>query len=279
MPPFDGIGANEYIVDVAHDAVDFISNADTPFPFEWNIWYHTLNCGFRTRVSGETDFPCLTDARVGAGRSYVHLPQTLTYDAWCAGVRDGRCYVSDGFSHLMDFAVNGLAMGTNGSELRLTQAGSVHATVKVACLLPATPLTADAPDPTRQPYWTPEHARVAGTRDVTVELIVNGHPVASQRVRADGVLRDVSFDARVERSSWVALRIMGSAHTNPIFVIVDGRPIRASRKSAEWCLQAVDQCWSQKMRAIRSREREAAQRAYEHARVRYRQIVSESDVE
>lgn len=278
MPPFDGIGANEYIVDVAHDAVDFISNADTPYPFEWNIWYHTLNCGFRTRVSGETDFPCLTDARVGAGRSYVHLPQTLTYDAWCNGVRDGCCYVSDGFSHLMDFAVNGVAMGTNGSELRLAQPGSARATARVACLLPAEPPAA-APDPTRQPYWTPEHARVAGSRDVTVELIRNGQPVASQRVRADGVLRDVSFDARVERSSWLALRIMGSAHTNPIFAIVGGRPIRASRRSAEWCLQAVDQCWSQKTRGIRAREREAAQRAYEQARVRYRQIVAESDVE
>ena len=30
MPPFDGIGANEYIVDVVHDAVDFISTVDTP---------------------------------------------------------------------------------------------------------------------------------------------------------------------------------------------------------------------------------------------------------
>jgi hypothetical protein len=279
MPKFDGIGANEYIVDVAHDAVDFISNADTPFPFEWNIWYHTLNCGFRTRVSGETDFPCLTDQRVGAGRSYVHLSQALTYDAWCAGVRDGRCYVSDGFSHLMDFTANGVAMGTGGSELRLARPGSVHATAKVACLLPPMPSSADAPDPMRKPYWTPEHARVAGTRDVTVELIRNGQPIASQRVRADGVLRDVSFDVRAERSAWLALRIMGSAHTNPIFVIVGGRPIRGSRRSAEWCLKAVDQCWSQKMRGIRNREREAAQRAYEQARVRYRQIVSESDVD
>jgi hypothetical protein len=120
---------------------------------------------------------------------------------------------------------------------------------------------------------------VAGTRDVTVELIRNGRPVASQRVRADGVLRDVSFDTRVDRSAWLALRIMGSAHTNPIFVLVGGRPIRASRRSAEWCLRAVDQCWSQKNRPIRRREREAAERAYEQARVRYRQIVSESDVE
>jgi hypothetical protein len=279
MPPFDGIGANEYIVDVAHDAVDFISNADTPFLFEWNIWYHTLNCGFRTRVSGETDFPCLTDARVGAGRSYVHLPQALTYDAWCAGVRDGRCYVSDGFSHLMDFTANGLAMGTNGSELRLEQPGSVRATAKVACLLPPAPLGDERPDPVRKPYWTPEHARVDGSRNITVELVQNGRPVASQRVRADGVLRDVSFDVPVQRSSWLALRILGSAHTNPIFVLVGGRPIRASRRSAEWCLQAVDQCWSQKMRNTRARERDAAQRAYEQARARYRQIVSESDTE
>jgi len=208
----------------------------------------------------------------------VHLPRTLTYDAWCAGVRDGRCYVSDGYSHLMDFTANGTAMGTNGSELRLAQPGSVRATAKVACMLPAA-APATAPDVLQKPYWTPEHARVAGSRDVTVELIRDGRPVASQRVHADGVRRDVSFDAHVERSAWLALRIMGSAHTNPIFVVVGGRPIRASRRSAEWCLQAVDQCWSQKMGRIRGREREAAQRAYEQARVRYRQIVSESDVE
>lgn len=57
IPPFDGIGANEYIVDVMHDACDFISAGDTPFPAEMNIWYHTLNCGARCRISGESDFP------------------------------------------------------------------------------------------------------------------------------------------------------------------------------------------------------------------------------
>ena len=279
MPPFNGIGANEYVVDVTHDAVDFISNADTPFPAEWNIWYHTLNCGFRTRVSGETDFPCMTDDHVGAGRSYVHLPQGLTYDAWCEGVRDGRCYVSDGFSHLMNFTANGLEMGTRGSELRLTQAGAVRVTARVACLLPERPERDGAPDPLARPFWTPEHARIPGSHDVTVELIQNGRPIASQRVQADGTLRDVAFEVRAEQSGWIALRILGSAHTNPIFVLVGERPIRASRRSAEWCLRGVDQCWSQKMRLIRVPEREAAQRAYEHARVRYRQILAESQVE
>ena len=63
LPRFDGIGANEYIVDVTHDAVDFISTVDTPAPWELNIWYHTLNAGFRARISGETDFHHLRRAR------------------------------------------------------------------------------------------------------------------------------------------------------------------------------------------------------------------------
>ena len=49
MPKFDGIGANEYIVDIVHDACDFISAVDTPIVWELNIWYHTLNCGYRVR--------------------------------------------------------------------------------------------------------------------------------------------------------------------------------------------------------------------------------------
>jgi hypothetical protein len=279
LPPFNGIGANEYIVDVTHDQVDFISAADTPFVAELNIWYHTLNCGFRTRISGETDFPCITDQRVGGGRSYVHLPQALTYDAWCEGVRAGRSYVSDGFSHLMNFTANGLEAGTNGSELRLERPGTLKATVQAASLIAATASSRQPASIGLQWQWTPEHARVGLSQDVTVEVIVNGHPVASQRLTADGKVRDLTFDVPIQRSSWVALRILGSAHTNPIFVVVGERPIRASKRSAEWCLKGVDQCWSQKFPRIRAAERPVAERAYDHARQRYRTILSECDVD
>jgi len=64
IPAYDGIGANEYIVDATHTvpgpdgrpvpALDFISAMDTDRVAEWNMWYHTLNCGYRIRVSGET---------------------------------------------------------------------------------------------------------------------------------------------------------------------------------------------------------------------------------
>src|SRR5262249_49906830 len=90
VPAVDGIGANEYVVDVVHGVVDFVSTVDTPAPWELNVWYHALNCGFTTRISGETDFPCIYGQRVGLGRAYVRLPAgPLDFDAWVHGLRDG----------------------------------------------------------------------------------------------------------------------------------------------------------------------------------------------
>ena len=113
-----------------------------------------------------------------------------------------------------------------------------------------------------KPYWHLERARVNQTREVPVEVIVNGRAVATKTIVADGAMRDVVFDVPLDRSSWVALRILPSSHTNPIFVVVDGKPVRASRESADWCLRAVDQCWSQKAPRISERERPDAERAY-----------------
>jgi hypothetical protein len=279
MPPFDGIGANEYIVGVTQGLVDFISTVDTPYPWELNIWYHTLNAGYRTRISGETDFPCIYDSRVGLGRSYVRQKK-LDYRDWAEGIREGRNYVSDGKSHIVDFKVNSQLMGDGSSELKMAQASDVAITARVAALLEDTPdekirkLSYD-----QKPYWDLERSRIGDTRTVPLELIVNGEAVARQEIAADGQMRDVVFHHKVDRSSWVALRILPSSHTNPIFVTVGGKPIRASRRSVDWCLRAVDQCWSQKESKIRLEERGEALRVYESARQAYRQRLQESDVE
>lgn len=219
-----------------------MSTVDTPFQSELNIWYHTLNCGYRTRISGETDFPCITGERVGKGRSYVKLDGKLDFDTWCEGIRKGRCYVSDGRSHLMDFAVNGQGVGDKESEIRLSKAGMVHATLKVAGLLP------EIPDNNAKQgwYWNLERARIGTSREVTVEIIQNGYPVAQKKIVADGKTQDITFDVEISRSSWVAARILGSSHTNPVFIIVGEKPIRAFRRSAEWCLKSVDVCWAEK---------------------------------
>ena len=105
---------------------------------------------------------------------------------------------------------------------------------------------------------------------------MNGKPVARKNVVADGGVRDIAFDVPVERSSWLAVRILGSSHTNPIFVLVDGKPIRASRQSAQWCLAAVNQCWTQKAPKISRGELPDAQAAYDHARDVYTKLIEES---
>ena len=290
MPPFNGIGANEYIVDVTHEvpgpdgrpvpAVDFMSTVDTPWPWELNIWYHTLNTGFRTRISGETDFPCIYGERVGLGRSYVKLPTPWTYEDWCEGIRAGRNYVSDGASHLLDFKVNDTRMGEGASELQLDAPATVRVSARVAARLGEKVDDRIRRTPVgEKPYWHIERARIADTREVPVEVIVNGQPVATKNIVADGKFNDVTFDVKLDRSSWIALRILPSSHTNPIFALIAGKPVRASRQSAEWCRKAVDQCWSQKERTYAEPEKAEARAAYDHAREIYDRILTESAAE
>ena len=83
---------------------------------------------------------------------------------------------------------------------------------------------------------------------------------------------------KIERSSWVALRVLGSSHTNPIFVLIGDNPIRASRRSAEWCQKSLEQCWISKQRFYGA-EIEQAKADYEHARQAYRKILSECEVD
>ena len=284
MPPFDGIGANEYIVDVTHDVCDFISTVDTPSVWELNVWYHTLNCGYTCRISGETDFPCIYGERVGLGRSYVKLPKgkPLDFDSWVDGMKDGRCYVGDGLSHLIDFQVGSLGVGESGeagkpSLLAIKGSETLPVTVKAAAMLEEQPRDDIRSKPLDQkPYWHVERARIKNTRNVPVELIVNGVAVERKEIVADGKLNDITFNYKPEQSSWIAVRIFPSSHTNPVFVEVDKKPIRASKESAQWCLSAVDVCWKQKEGRIRESEKEAAAAAYEHARAAYHKILAES---
>ena len=109
-----------------------------------------------------------------------------------------------------------------------------------------------------------------------VEVVENGAVVARKNVVADGQVLDLSFDVPVKESSWIAARILPAAHTNPVFVLVGNKPVRASRTSAEWCLNAVNQCWAQKAPRMAITELGDAKAAYDHAREVYRRLISES---
>jgi hypothetical protein len=280
IPKMDGIGANEYIVTVAHDAVDFYSLGDTPAPAELNMWYHTLNSGFRTRISGETDFPCISDERVGRARIYARLNGEFTFANYMEAIKSGKSYVSDGFSHLIDFKVNDAILGEGNSEANVSANSVLKISVKAAALLSETQEEVGkfiaSKNLYQSPYWHIERARLGSGRKVPVELIVNGQSVEKQEIIADGNWNDIKFNYQIKKSSWVAVRVFASAHTNPIFVLVDGKPIR-EKLSAEWCRKAVDQCWEMKKGVIRPGELEAAGAAYNYARNLYDKIIKEAE--
>lgn len=276
----DSIGAQEAIIDITHCVVDFLSGCDSSPIAELNVWYHMLNCGFRLAMVGKTDYPCISDERPGAGRNYVrleHLPEgDAGYEAWIRGLQQGQLYCGDGRSHFPDFKVNGMRNGQAHLQLDFTQTVTVEALI-AACLEPADARLIPARRAATVVGWNLERARIGTTRTIPVELVVNGIVSNESVLIADCTPRSIRFDMTVSRSSWVALRILPSAHTHPVFIQIGGKPVRASRRSAAWCRAGVDKVWEVKSPFIRQRERSAAAAAFDHARAAYDRISAECD--
>ena len=229
---------------------------------EWNCWYHIMNCGFPLKVSGETDFPCISGSRVGEGRVYVQQGKLdkIDFNAWCKARAEGKSYVSDGYAHALQFTVNG---ATSGGTVKLAKPGQVIVKAKVA-------FAKDTPLGTAKGGSVPPGAKRL------VEVIVNGQVVASKEVPADDKTHDLSFDLKIERSNWVALRQFPQMHTNPVNVLVGDQPIRASRKSALWCIGCIEQLWRVRSRVIAEHERGEAERTFQQAIATYRKIAAEA---
>jgi hypothetical protein len=286
IPEMNGVGAMEIVVSLPQGVCDFISAMDTPRIAEWNCWYHLLNCGFPLKVSGETDFPCMSGLRVGQGRVYVRLGNVKSVDfaAWCTGLAAGRSYVSDGFAHAFAFSVGGKEPGdhlalenprTIAGRALVAFAAQTPMAVAHGAVIPAGGRrlvgdTVDLHGPRRDGQFTP-----AGQLR-RVELVVNGRTVETFNVPADDHIHEIQFAIPIARSSWVALRQFPQLHTNPVDVIVAGRRIRASRKSAAWCRAAVEQLWRARENQIAPVERPDARRAFDQAIARYRLIASEA---
>jgi hypothetical protein len=59
------------------------------------------------------------------------------------------------------------------------------------------------------------------------------------------------------------------AHRNAIDVLVDKKPVRASRRSAEWCREGVETCWKRKS------EKDAAKAAHDEALTIHDRLIKE----
>ncbi len=284
IPPFDGIGANEYIVDVVHDAVDFISTVDTPALWELNIWYHTLNCGYPNAASAARPIsPASTESGWGWGESYVKSDAGIssTTTRWADGLKQGRSYVTDGMSHLLDFQVGDV---TAGRERQRAEAR--RSRVRSRCRRGWRPssieeITARGPrDPqpasrirSRTGIWNgpgsgfpPRAGRGDRQRSGGSEPADRGRRV----VAGPGISgADQGVELGGDSDSAVIAHKPG---------LRDGRTrsrCGPRKDSAAWCLKSVDQCWSQKVKGIRPDEQEAAEAAFEQARQTYRKILKE----
>ncbi len=286
IPELNSVGAQEIFVTTAQRLCDFISAMDTARLPEWNCWYHIMNCGFPLKVSGETDFPCMSSTRVGQGRVYVQLGKVdrVDFPAWCSGLAKGRSYVSDGYAHTLEFKVNGK---TSGDELALDKPRTVQLEAKVAFATEVPPGQSHgvAPPDERARYigdnvvlHGPRYPDIARRRvgNRLVEVVVNGKVVASQEVPADEKIHSLSIPVKIDRSSWVALRHFPQLHTNPVAVLVGGKPIRASRQSALWCIGCIEQLWRVRGKTIGEAERAEAQKTFERAKETYRRIAAEA---
>lgn len=264
IPQMDGIGAQEVCVTTAMGVCDFLSAMDTDRVPEWNCWYHILNSGFPLKISGETDFPCISGSRVGQGRVYVQMGkiEALDFAEWCHNLARGRSYVSDGYAHALEFTVNGVSPGFG--TVQLAEASRVRVKAKVAFGSEVALGTAPgAPAPTG--------------KSRTVELVVNGQVVARREVPADDRIHELEWDIPIRKSSWVALRHFPQMHTNPVDVLVAGKPIRASRASALWCAGVIEQLWRMRADHIKPEERPEAEKTFRKAIEIYRQRAAEAE--
>jgi hypothetical protein len=53
-------------------------------------------------------------------------------------------------------------------------------------------------------------------------------------------------------------------------------PLRPHRRSVEWCLKGVEQCWSQKRKHIATAKNPDAEATYEHARQTCRNLLAQT---
>ena len=218
--PVDAVLGLADFVDVACIWSDELGTAE--------VWYRLLNTG--SRIPGTAGTDVMSDIwrhpAVGTTRTYVYTGEDhVHYDAWADAMAAGRAFVTSG--PMMTLEVSGAGAGGAGKGMGEELAVSHGDVVTVRA--------------TARSLFT-MHG---------LEIVQNGKIV--HRVDATGDLKsiDAELEIPVEGSGWIAARVLGPpqhgamdsylfAHTNPVFVIADGEPIR-SRDDAAFFVRWIDQ--------------------------------------
>ncbi|MFV1995379.1 MAG: CehA/McbA family metallohydrolase [Verrucomicrobiales bacterium] len=183
-------------------------------------YYALLNCGLDIKPSAGTASG-VHPVPLGFGRAYVKIRGPFSYDAWIAGLREGRSFVTTGPMLMVQF--DGKDPGSRFSE-EAVPSGSLRISGTAAALHPM-------------------HA---------IEIVINGEvartiPVAGGKTESGAF--GTSFDTLVDLpgSAWVAVRVFEDrpdgrarfAHTAPVHVEIADSPLRPRRVEVEYLLGRV----------------------------------------
>ncbi|HEX3594780.1 MAG TPA: CehA/McbA family metallohydrolase [Polyangiaceae bacterium] len=208
-PPLGCCMALELPVHVARGRVDFISTEydfeDPAFSGSLVVWERLLQSGFKLPFVPASDWSCL-QSRIGALRSWVMIDGAFSYSAVLAGVKAGRVVALADDSHRwLDMRVNGARLGD---------------TVAVATGEPLDiQVSIDQPE--------------AGA----VRLVVNG-VIAHEEIVPAG-RHTLRMSLTVNQSAWIRAS-MQRGTTSPIYVTVDGAPIRPSAEAPCYFMRYLD---------------------------------------
>ncbi len=256
------VEAKELPVDAAlgHiDAIDVMSYPGNTLE-TCKLWYRLLNCGLRLAATAGTDtfmnFAALDDfSNPPAGdRVFVRVEGAFTTESWCAGVRAGTTFVTNGPMISLDVAGRGIGdeiAAEPGDVLRIeAEAGS------------AVPIE-------------------------RIELTVNGEVVASAAADGHGRHAALSHDLRIDESCWIAIRVSGPkhelvldvdgafAHTSAVYVTVGGAPI-AKRDDAAYFVEWIERLIAvtiERARFPSETERDAVVALFREGQAYYRALV------
>ena len=174
-------------------------------------WYAMLNIGYRIPIVGASDYPACR--ALGDCRTYVRIPgsadrtasQPPDFPAWLNGMAEGRSFVTTGPLLVLD-----LQGEHPGAVITLKGRGPHRLSVELAVFGLVVPFS---------------KVQILVNGHVARELAVTAGAGAPQTIRSSGTLV-------LEKSSWIAARAVSTspsglpdaeAHTNPIYVDIDGK--------------------------------------------------------
>jgi putative membrane-bound dehydrogenase-like protein len=183
-------------------------------------WYHVLGAGFRFPGYGASDYPACR--KLGDCRTYVHIAGQPNFVDWLRGAAEGRSFMTSGPLLLLD--VDGHLPGDTITT-RDGRPRTVRARVRV--------MTEESP--------------------VTdVQLVVNGRVVETlkaERRPGQSQRLEMTVPVVLNESSWIAACAFSKspsgnadaeAHTNPVYVHLDGKP-PFHAADVDWLIARIDE--------------------------------------